>query len=121
MRNVRTVRADTGGDGGTSAKLGMGYSPAYYALHARAERLAGRGGCWFTAGEAEVHLGVDPDFRPARKAHPAILVRGLAALAERLREAGVAVTRDAGSAYVDDPFGNRVELLERGDTLRDRP
>jgi catechol 2,3-dioxygenase-like lactoylglutathione lyase family enzyme len=83
------------------------------------ERLAGRGGCWFTAGEAHVHLGVDPEFRPARKAHPALLVRGLAALADRLREAGVTTTAgdEEGQLYADDPFGNRVELLERGGTL----
>ena len=96
------------------------------------ERLAGRGGCWFEAGEAKVHLGVDHDFRPARKAHPALLVRGLAALAARLRQVGVPVTpgperpseratEEGDSVYVDDPFGNRVELLERSDTLRDRP
>ena len=96
------------------------------------EGLAGRGGCWFEAGEAKVHLGVDPDFRPARKAHPALLVRGLAALAERLRAAGIATvagperppergTDGEDGMYVDDPFGNRVELLERGDRLRDRP
>ena len=85
------------------------------------ERLAGRGGCWFTAGEANVHLGVDPDFRPARKAHPALLVRGLPALCARLRQAGVAVAQDGESVYVDDPFGNRMELLERSDTLRGPP
>jgi catechol 2,3-dioxygenase-like lactoylglutathione lyase family enzyme len=85
------------------------------------EHLAGRGGCWFTAGQAKVHLGVDPEFRPARKAHPALLVRGLAALAERLREAGVATVDGEDSLYVDDPFGNRMELLERGDTLREPP
>ena len=85
------------------------------------ERLAGRGGCWFEAGEAKVHLGVDHDFRPARRAHPALLVRGLAALAERLREAGVATVNGGDGVYVDDPFGNRVELLERGDRLGDRP
>ncbi|MDP1807032.1 MAG: glyoxalase [Acidimicrobiales bacterium] len=85
------------------------------------ERLAGRGGCWFTAGEAKVHLGVDHDFRPARKAHPALLVRGLAALSQRLREAGVDVAEDGASVYVDDPFGNRVELLERSDTLPGPP
>lgn len=84
--------------------------------------LAGRGGCWFTAGEAQVHLGVDPDFRPARKAHPALLVRGLAALADRLRAAGVPVAEEGDEQiYVDDPFGNRVELLERSDTLRGPP
>jgi catechol 2,3-dioxygenase-like lactoylglutathione lyase family enzyme len=85
------------------------------------EYLAGRGGCWFTAGEAKVHLGVDPDFRPARKAHPALIVRGLAALAERLREAGVATVDGEDSVYVDDHFGNRMELLERSDTLRGPP
>jgi catechol 2,3-dioxygenase-like lactoylglutathione lyase family enzyme len=86
------------------------------------EHLAGRGGCWFTAGEAHLHLGVDPDFRPARKAHPALLVRGLAPLAERLRAAGIAVVDgDPDQIYADDPFGNRVELLERSDTLRGPP
>ncbi|HET7722795.1 MAG TPA: VOC family protein, partial [Acidimicrobiales bacterium] len=85
------------------------------------ERLAGRGGCWFEAGDARVHVGVDHAFRPARKAHPALLVRGLPALCERLREAGVAVVEDGESIYVDDPFGNRVELLERSDTLRGPP
>jgi catechol 2,3-dioxygenase-like lactoylglutathione lyase family enzyme len=85
------------------------------------ERLAGRGGCWFEAGQAKVHLGVDHDFRPARKAHPALVVRGLAALSERFRQAGVAVTDGEDSVYVDDPFGNRMELLERSDTLRGPP
>lgn len=89
---------------------------------AKPERLAGRGGCWFAAGDVRVHLGVDPDFRPARKAHPALLVRGLAALAGRLRAAGVEVVEDgSGQVYVDDPFGNRVELLERSDTLSGPP
>ena len=85
------------------------------------ERLAGRGGCWFERNAARVHLGVDPDFRPARKAHPALVVCGLAALAERLLAAGIPVTEDVDSVYVDDPFGNRIELLERGDTLHGPP
>jgi catechol 2,3-dioxygenase-like lactoylglutathione lyase family enzyme len=85
------------------------------------EHLAGRGGCWFEAGEAKVHLGVDPDFRPARKAHPALVVRGLAALGERLRAAGIATVDGEDSVYVEDPFGNRMELLERSDTLRGPP
>lgn len=84
--------------------------------------LAARGGCWFEEGDVRIHLGVDPDFRPARKAHPALLVRGLVELAARLRAAGVAVLDgdrigDEARVYVDDPFGNRVELLERGSTL----
>lgn len=86
------------------------------------EPLAARGGCWFEQDGLRIHLGVDPDFRPARKAHPALLVRGLAALADRLRAADVPVTGgeplgDEARVYVDDPFGNRIELLERGGTL----
>ena len=79
--------------------------------------LAARGGVWFRAGETQVHLGVEADFRPARKAHPALLVRGLQDLAARLRAAGVAVLDDEAlpgyeRVYVSDPFGNRLELLE---------
>lgn len=79
--------------------------------------LAARGGVWFRSGEAQVHLGVEAEFRPARKAHPALLVRGLAALADRLRSAGIAVVDDEAlpgfdRVYVADPFGNRLELLE---------
>ncbi len=79
--------------------------------------LAARGGCWFEAGPARIHLGVDADFRPARKAHPALVVDSLAALVSALTAAGHPVTRDQPLAgfdrvYVDDPFGNRVELLE---------
>jgi catechol 2,3-dioxygenase-like lactoylglutathione lyase family enzyme len=79
--------------------------------------LAARGGAWFHAGSAEVHLGVEDDFRPAKKAHPALLVRGLHALADRCAAAGIAVTRDEplpgfDRVYVADPFGNRIELLE---------
>ena len=83
------------------------------------EPLAARGGCWFGRGATAVHLGVEEDFRPARKAHPAFVVRGLAALEEALRAAGVAVRpnpdREPGQgAYVDDPFGNRIELMDEG-------
>lgn len=75
--------------------------------------LAARGGCWFENGPLKVHLGVEEDFRPARKAHPAFVVDSLDALTDRLRAAGVEV-RDgdmAGQVYVDDPFGNRIELI----------
>ncbi len=79
--------------------------------------LAKRGGCWFEDGSLKVHLGVDADFRPAHKAHPALLVNGLAALVDRLRAAGVNVVDDEPlegftRVYVNDPFGNRIELLE---------
>ncbi len=80
------------------------------------EPLAARGGCWFTHSATAVHLGVEEDFRPARKAHPAFVVRGLPALVAALDAAGVAVRpnldADGGQgAYVDDPFGNRIELI----------
>ena len=79
--------------------------------------LAGRGGCWFESGPLRVHVGVDADFTPARKAHPALLVEDLPALVARLTAAGVAVRPGEpleGYARVDihDPFGNRIELME---------
>jgi catechol 2,3-dioxygenase-like lactoylglutathione lyase family enzyme len=79
--------------------------------------LAARGGCWFAADGVELHLGVEDGFRPARKAHPALLVDDLTALVRRLGEAGVDVVEDEplpgyDRVYVADPFGNRLELLE---------
>ena len=84
---------------------------------AKPPHLAMRGGCWFERGMLKVHLGVDHDFRAAKKAHPAFLVEGLAALAVTLREGGYHVVADAplegfDRLYADDPFGNRIELLE---------
>ena len=79
-------------------------------------RLKWRGGCWFENDSVKVHLGVDADFHPARKAHPALVVEGLKELVERLQAAGVRVRQEPFDglfrAYVDDPFGNRIELLE---------
>lgn len=79
--------------------------------------LARRGGCWFGRGALRVHLGVEADFRPARKAHPAFLVSDLAALAVTLAAAGHHTHTDEPlegyeRAYVDDPFGNRIELMQ---------
>jgi catechol 2,3-dioxygenase-like lactoylglutathione lyase family enzyme len=79
--------------------------------------LARRGGAWFRGGTLRLHLGVDPDFHPAGKAHPALLVRGLAELLDRCKAAGFPPVRDEplegfDRAYVLDPFGNRIELLE---------
>jgi catechol 2,3-dioxygenase-like lactoylglutathione lyase family enzyme len=82
---------------------------------AKPARLASRGGCWFERGALRVHLGVEADFRPARKAHPAFLVSPLSALIARL-EAGGHPCRDGGetprTVHVEDPFGNRIELIE---------
>lgn len=82
------------------------------------ENLAKRGGVWFQGGSLQLHLGVEDDFRPARKAHPALLVEGLAELAAACEAGGYEITYDeqpAGyyHAYVADPFGNRIELMER--------
>jgi catechol 2,3-dioxygenase-like lactoylglutathione lyase family enzyme len=82
------------------------------------DNLKKRGGCWFENGAIKVHLGVEKDFRPARKAHPAFLVEDLASLVARLEQAGIAARRDEPlpgyeRVYVDDPFGNRIELMEK--------
>ena len=79
--------------------------------------LAARGGAWFRAGGLELHLGVEEDFGPARKAHPGILVADLDEVVRRLRGAGQEVTWDADfpgfrRVYVADPFGNRLEFLQ---------
>jgi catechol 2,3-dioxygenase-like lactoylglutathione lyase family enzyme len=79
--------------------------------------LARRGGAWFERGSLKIHLGVEVDFRPARKAHPALLVVDLSALIARLKEHGVEVVDDEPlkgylRVYVADPFGNRIELME---------
>lgn len=79
--------------------------------------LAKRGGAWFERGSLKIHLGVETDFRPARKAHPALLVDDLEALIARLKARGVEVLEDAPlegyvRVYVADPFGNRIELME---------
>ena len=78
--------------------------------------LAARGGCWFELGPARVHLGVEEDFRPARKAHPALVVSGLDALCAQLEASGHPTRRTEDVPgrpqwYVDDPFGNRIELV----------
>jgi catechol 2,3-dioxygenase-like lactoylglutathione lyase family enzyme len=84
---------------------------------AKPPALAVRGGAWFESGRLKVHLGVDRDFRPAQKAHPGLVVSGLDALIERLRAAGLAIVDDEPLAgylrvFVNDPFGNRLELME---------
>ena len=83
--------------------------------------LAARGGCWFAVGAQQLHIGVADDVAPATKAHPALRVRGSREreeIAERLAEAGYEVAWADGDEipglrrfHVDDPFGNRVELL----------
>jgi catechol 2,3-dioxygenase-like lactoylglutathione lyase family enzyme len=81
------------------------------------ENLARRGGCWFESGALKLHLGVEQDFRPARKAHPALIVSDLPALISRLTDGGYHVVEDEPLSgyerrFVNDPFGNRIELME---------
>jgi len=83
---------------------------------AKPAELAARGGCWFERDRLRVHLGVEEDFRPARKAHPALAVTGIDALCGALEAAGHPVRRaedvpGVPQWYVDDPFGNRIELV----------
>ena len=82
------------------------------------DALKPKGGVWFSLGRGELHVGLEDDFRPARKAHPAFAVDDLDALRARLEAAG----RETSEAeeipgvrrfYVNDPFGNRIELLEK--------
>ncbi|HEV7961144.1 MAG TPA: glyoxalase [Actinoplanes sp.] len=84
---------------------------------AKPEALRARGGCWFRGGGWEVHLGVEQDFAPARKAHPGVLVSGLDDLAAVLVAAGRAVDWDPHfpghrRIYSYDGHGNRLEFLE---------
>lgn len=81
--------------------------------------LATRGGCWFASGAAQIHLGVEADFRPAKKAHPALTTAQGGALRQRLAAAGYPVIDDdaipgATRFYTADCFGNRIELVEVG-------
>jgi catechol 2,3-dioxygenase-like lactoylglutathione lyase family enzyme len=77
-----------------------------------------RGGMWFQAGPVQIHLGIDPDMRPSVKAHPALVVAGLDAYLARIAAAG-APWKEATDlpgvrrGHTEDPFGNRIELIER--------
>lgn len=81
--------------------------------------LAKRGGAWFQSGDIQLHLGVEADFRAARKAHPAFLVDDLDALINKIQAAGFETdgTQPPLDGYkrmhVFDPFGNRIELMEK--------
>jgi catechol 2,3-dioxygenase-like lactoylglutathione lyase family enzyme len=85
-------------------------------------RLAKRGGVWFESGSVKIHLGVEKDFRASEKAHVGLVARDLAELLSRCEAAGVRIVSDEpletpdgprAHAYVFDPFGNRIEILER--------
>ncbi|MFG2307750.1 VOC family protein [Streptomyces sp. NPDC048566] len=79
--------------------------------------LAARGGCWFGTGAVQLHLGIERDARPAKKAHPGLRVTGIDAFAARVAAAGAPVTWDDALPghrrfSCEDPVGNRLEFLE---------
>ena len=65
--------------------------------------LKARGGVWFQCGDQQLHVGVEENFTPATKAHPALSVTEL--------PAGVETVRDGPRVYTQDPWGNRIELV----------
>jgi catechol 2,3-dioxygenase-like lactoylglutathione lyase family enzyme len=78
--------------------------------------LAKRGGCWFESGSVQVHLGVEADFRPAKKAHPALRCQDYDTLISHLRAVGIEIKDDESipgvrRCHICDPFGNRIELI----------
>ncbi len=88
---------------------------------AKPAQLAARGGVWFRCGAIQLHLGVDADFLPAKRAHPGLLVYDLPGLTAALIAAGYEIKYDSEDlagfdrAFTADPFGNRIELLHAHD------
>lgn len=81
------------------------------------ESLRARGGCWFQCGGQQLHIGVEKDFRPAKKAHPAFVVRDLDELRQALLARGVKINDDTSLPgtrrfFAEDPWGNRLEFVE---------
>lgn len=86
------------------------------------EALKAKGGCWFAGQGVELHLGVQVDFAPATKAHPGLRVADLAAAQAELAAADITIVPDDSNVkvrrfYVNDPFGNRLEFIQEGDTF----
>ena len=102
--------------GGEDAARAFWVGAMGFAERPKPTALASRGGLWVAAPGIELHLGVELDFRPARKAHPGLRVAGIDALAARLAAAGAPVTWDDAIQgvrrfFTADPFGNRVEVI----------
>lgn len=81
------------------------------------EDMAQRGGCWFRIADRQLHLGADPNFIPAKKAHVALRTHALALVRQTLETAGY-VTHDDTIVegrerfFSHDPFGNRIEFMD---------
>ena len=87
--------------------------------------LDARGGCWFRKGDLIIHLGVEDNFRPQEKAHPAFIVNDIGLLYETLKENGYNVLwdtslKDRKRFFTVDPFGNRIEILRAGDGFSEK-
>lgn len=81
------------------------------------ENLRGRGGAWSRHGSVEIHLGVEKNFRSAKKAHPAFAVAQITLLADSLKANDHAVRWDTSIPerrrfFTTDPVGNRIEFME---------
>jgi hypothetical protein len=101
--------------------LGQDWRVSFESVHhvqlEKPQALAARGGAWFRGGGVELHLGVEDDFRPARKGHPGMLVSDLDDIVARLEQAGQDVRWDTEfpgfrRGYARDRFGNRLEFLQ---------
>jgi catechol 2,3-dioxygenase-like lactoylglutathione lyase family enzyme len=84
---------------------------------AKPATMAGRNSIWFVAGRVSLHLGVEPDFHPAKRAHPALVVDGLDEIVAACKRAGLPTKPDTSfnnfrRVHICDPFGNRLELME---------
>ncbi|HHS94225.1 MAG TPA: glyoxalase [Rhodobacterales bacterium] len=105
-------------EGGEHRAVGFYAGVLGLAQVAKPQALAGRGGVWFERGAVRIHLGVETPFFPARKAHPAFEVDDLSAARAALVAGGHPWQRDDDlpglrRGFTYDPFGNRIELLER--------
>jgi predicted enzyme related to lactoylglutathione lyase len=81
-------------------------------------QMVQRKSIWFVAGAVNLHLGIEPHFHPAKRAHPAFVVEGLDAILAACERAGLITKPDTSfngfrRVHVFDPFGNRLELMER--------
>jgi catechol 2,3-dioxygenase-like lactoylglutathione lyase family enzyme len=79
--------------------------------------LRARGGCWFQCDKQQVHIGVERDFHPAKKAHPAFVVFSLDELRQTLLARGISVVDgedlpERSRFFANDPWGNRIEFVE---------
>ncbi len=102
--------------GGEDAARAFWIDVVGFAEIPKPEPLISRGGFWIRHGEAEIHLGIEEPFAPARKAHPGLVVEDIDDLEDRLRIAGYEIRPDTPiygmrRLHISDPFGNRVEFL----------